>query len=125
MTLDELDTAFNAGLIHENTFVMEVNGTEWQTLADVAGLNDEEEPAPPRRRPTRLSPRGSRARCRSLPRRGQPMASGDVRGNERERLAACSFCDPGLRAAPGTAPCLTTSDRRALLRWFTTCPISI
>jgi len=47
LTLDELDEAFNAGLIHENTYVMEVGGTEWQTLADVAGLNEEEEPAPP------------------------------------------------------------------------------
>ena len=47
LTLDELDQAFNAGLIHENTFVMEVGGTEWQTLADVAGLNEEEPPAPP------------------------------------------------------------------------------
>jgi hypothetical protein len=47
LTLDELDEAFNAGLLHENTFVMEVGGTEWQTLADVAGLNDEEPPAPP------------------------------------------------------------------------------
>jgi hypothetical protein len=47
LTLDELDEAFNAGLIHENTFVMEVGGTEWQTLADVAGLNEEEPPAAP------------------------------------------------------------------------------
>jgi hypothetical protein len=47
LTLDELDEAFNAGLIHENTFVMEVGGTEWQTLADVAGLNEEEEAPPP------------------------------------------------------------------------------
>jgi hypothetical protein len=45
LTLDELDEAFNAGLIHENTYVMEVGASEWQTLADVAGLN-EEEPAP-------------------------------------------------------------------------------
>jgi hypothetical protein len=47
LTLDELDEAFNAGLLHENTYVMEVGGTEWQTLADVAGLNEEEPPAPP------------------------------------------------------------------------------
>jgi hypothetical protein len=47
LTLDELDEAFNAGLIHENTFVMEVGATEWQTLADVAGLNEQEPAAPP------------------------------------------------------------------------------
>lgn len=43
MTLEELDTAFEAGEVHENTFVIQVGETEWQTLADVAGLNDEEE----------------------------------------------------------------------------------
>jgi hypothetical protein len=46
-TLDQLDAAFNAGLIHENTYVCLEGESEWLTLAEVAGLGDEEEePAP-------------------------------------------------------------------------------
>jgi hypothetical protein len=46
-TLDQLDAAFNAGLIHENTYVCLEGSTEWLTLGEVAGLGDEEpEPAP-------------------------------------------------------------------------------
>ena len=46
-TLDQLDAAFNAGLIHENTYVCLEGGDEWLTLGEVAGLGDEEpEPAP-------------------------------------------------------------------------------
>jgi hypothetical protein len=41
-TLDQLDAAFNVGLIHENTFVCLEGGTEWLTLGEVAGLGDEE-----------------------------------------------------------------------------------
>lgn len=44
-TLDQLDAAFNAGLIHENTYVCLEGSSEWLTLGEVAGLNDEEEPA--------------------------------------------------------------------------------
>jgi hypothetical protein len=43
-TLDQLDAAFNAGLIHENTYVCLEGESEWLTLGEVAGLNDEEEP---------------------------------------------------------------------------------
>lgn len=46
MTLDELTEAFEAGLIHENTFVCREGESEWLTLAVVAGLNEEEEPEP-------------------------------------------------------------------------------
>ena len=47
MTLDELDEAFNAGHIHENTFVCREGESEWLTLAIVAGIGqDEEEPEP-------------------------------------------------------------------------------
>lgn len=46
MTLEELDGAFEAGEVHENTFVIQVGETKWQTLADVAGLNDEESEEP-------------------------------------------------------------------------------
>jgi pyruvate/2-oxoglutarate dehydrogenase complex dihydrolipoamide acyltransferase (E2) component len=46
-TLDQLDAAFNAGLIHENTYVCLEGGDEWLTLGEVAGLgNEEPEPAP-------------------------------------------------------------------------------
>lgn len=45
-TLDQLDAAFNAGLIHENTYVCLEGSSEWLTLATVAGLEDSEEEAP-------------------------------------------------------------------------------
>ena len=51
MTLEELDTAFEAGEVHENTFVIQVGETQWQTLADVAGLSDEEDSGEPRLEP--------------------------------------------------------------------------
>ncbi|HKY36329.1 MAG TPA: DUF4339 domain-containing protein [Polyangiaceae bacterium] len=41
-TLDQLDAAFNAGLIHENTYVCLEGDSAWLTLAEVAGLGDEE-----------------------------------------------------------------------------------
>jgi hypothetical protein len=46
MTLDELQEAFEAGRIHENTFVCREGESEWTTLAIVAGLGEEEEPEP-------------------------------------------------------------------------------
>src|SRR6188768_1323880 len=45
-TLDQLDAAFNAGLIHENTYVCLEGDSQWQTLGEVAGLGQEEEAAP-------------------------------------------------------------------------------
>jgi hypothetical protein len=42
-TLDQLDAAFNAGLIHENTYVCLEGDSKWLTLAEVAGLGDEAE----------------------------------------------------------------------------------
>jgi len=45
-TLDQLDAAFNAGLIHENTFVCLEGDSKWLTLGEVAGLGEEEEEAP-------------------------------------------------------------------------------
>jgi hypothetical protein len=41
-TLDQLDAAFNAGLIHENTYLCLEGDSKWLTLAEVAGLGDEE-----------------------------------------------------------------------------------
>jgi hypothetical protein len=41
-TLDQLDAAFNAGLIHENTYVCLEGSSDWLTLGEVAGLGEEE-----------------------------------------------------------------------------------
>ncbi|HEY5373912.1 MAG TPA: DUF4339 domain-containing protein [Polyangiaceae bacterium] len=46
MTLDGLQAAFEAGRIHENTFVCREGDDQWLTLAEVAGLGDEPEPEP-------------------------------------------------------------------------------
>lgn len=46
-TLDQLDAAFNAGLIHENTYVCLEGESQWLTLGEVAGLGEEEEEAAP------------------------------------------------------------------------------
>ncbi|HEY3664819.1 MAG TPA: DUF4339 domain-containing protein, partial [Polyangiaceae bacterium] len=46
MTLDELQSAFEAGRIHENTFVCREGDDQWLTLAEVAGLGEEPEPEP-------------------------------------------------------------------------------
>jgi pyruvate/2-oxoglutarate dehydrogenase complex dihydrolipoamide acyltransferase (E2) component len=46
-TLDQLDAAFNAGLIHENTYVCLEGGSDWLTLGEVAGLGDEEPESAP------------------------------------------------------------------------------
>lgn len=45
-TLDQLDAAFNAGLIHENTYVCLEGDSKWLTLAEVAGLGDEGDEEP-------------------------------------------------------------------------------
>src|SRR6478609_7024976 len=43
MTLDELAEAFEAGKIHGNTYVCREGDSEWSTLAEVAGLGEEDE----------------------------------------------------------------------------------
>jgi hypothetical protein len=43
MTLDELAEAFEAGRIHGNTYVCREGDSEWSTLAEVAGLGEEDE----------------------------------------------------------------------------------
>src|SRR6187549_2950649 len=42
MTLDELAAAFEEGKIHGNTFVCREGDSEWLTLAEVAGLGEDE-----------------------------------------------------------------------------------
>jgi hypothetical protein len=46
MSLDELVEAYEAGTISAKTLVTEVGASEWHTLAEVADLPEEEEPAP-------------------------------------------------------------------------------
>jgi hypothetical protein len=47
MTLDEIDTAFNAGRINARTSVMPPGDFHWTTLGEAAGLEDEERPTQP------------------------------------------------------------------------------
>jgi hypothetical protein len=42
MTLDELDDAFQTGVIHENTYLWQEGATGWVTLREVAGLDADE-----------------------------------------------------------------------------------
>lgn len=44
-SLDALDEAFNAGLVHGRTLVLAPGATTWAPLADIAGLDAAEEPA--------------------------------------------------------------------------------
>jgi hypothetical protein len=46
VTLDQLDEAFQAGHVDENTMVLAANGTRWMKLGDAAGLDDAPAPAP-------------------------------------------------------------------------------
>lgn len=41
MTLEQLDEAFQQGLVHERTYVVQVGSSSWQTLGEVAGLGSE------------------------------------------------------------------------------------
>ncbi len=40
MTLDELDQAFQSGVIHERTMVLRSGALHWTTLGDVAGIDE-------------------------------------------------------------------------------------
>jgi hypothetical protein len=41
MTLEQLDDAFQTGVIHENTYLWQEGATGWVTLRDVAGLDSD------------------------------------------------------------------------------------
>jgi hypothetical protein len=45
MTLEELDRAFQNGEIHERTLVVKAGDEQWQTLAEVAGIDEDPAPA--------------------------------------------------------------------------------
>jgi hypothetical protein len=47
MTLDEIDTAFNAGRINARTSVLPPGDFRWTTLGDAAGLEDDDRPTEP------------------------------------------------------------------------------
>jgi hypothetical protein len=51
MTLDELDAAFQAGVIGERTLVLQAGALRWTTLADAAGLGAADVAPPPARIP--------------------------------------------------------------------------
>ena len=73
MTLDGLQAAFEAGRIHENTFVCREGDDQWLTLAEVAGLGEEPEPEPEavvanRRPPMPQGPMPAGAKMRNVQR---------------------------------------------------------
>jgi hypothetical protein len=47
VTIDQLDGAFQAGHIDENTMVLAAGATQWTKLGELAGLGDEAEAPPP------------------------------------------------------------------------------
>ncbi|HYO94695.1 MAG TPA: hypothetical protein VER33_09275 [Polyangiaceae bacterium] len=74
MTLEELDEAFQQGLIHENTYLIQVGSSEWQTLADVAGLGSGEGPAEDEIETAALPPSQIAASLRPEPQPGPAAA---------------------------------------------------
>ena len=112
MTLDELAAAFEAGRIHANTFVCREGEEEWLTLAEVAGLGDEEEPeaapqveqrpAMPERRPEMPAAAGTRP---AMPERRpeMPVAAGVRPEVSSLPPAASAVSSPALSFAPVTS----------------------
>lgn len=102
MSLDQLDRAFQVGLIHSNTLIREGGTTEWQTLGAVAGLD--EEPA------TEVStqrgePASEPGRASVLPSPGAPGSKAEEEG--RETLAGLGgFLNvgPALGSSKAAAP---------------------
>jgi hypothetical protein len=123
MTLDELAAAFEAGQIHANTFVCREGDSEWLTLAEVAGLGEEDEveaeaePAPvverrppmPERRPEMPVAAESRPpmpeRRPEMPQRRPEMATQPAARFQAQSVppAAPSAAAPSLSYAPVTS----------------------
>ncbi|MEI9952630.1 MAG: DUF4339 domain-containing protein [Pseudomonadota bacterium] len=119
MTLDELQAAFEAGQIHENTFVCREGDSEWLTLAEVAGLGEEPEPEPapvverrpptPERRPEMALAGESRPpmpeRRPEMPQRRPEMATQPAARFQAQSVppAAPSAAAPSLSYAPVTS----------------------
>ena len=98
MTLDELAAAFEAGRIHGNTFVCREGESEWATLAEVAGLGEEEEqdeplaapvvetrPAMPSRRPEAVELAAATETRPPMPSRRPDAVAGETRPPMPER----------------------------------------
>src|SRR3954471_13529925 len=47
MTLEQLDDAFQTGVIHENTYLWQEGASGWVTLSEVAGLDSDDGSAEP------------------------------------------------------------------------------
>jgi len=121
MTLDELAAAFEAGQIHANTFVCREGDSEWLTLAEVAGLGEEDEaepePAPvmerrppmPERRPEMPLAAETRPpmpeRRPEMPQRRPEMATEPAARFQAQSVppAAPSAAAPSLSYAPVTS----------------------
>ncbi len=56
LTLEQLDTAFQAGFIDADTLVLASNQTQWAKLGRLAGLDDAPPPPRPRRPHTHRRP---------------------------------------------------------------------
>jgi hypothetical protein len=98
MTLDQLVEAFEAGEIHENTFVCREGDSEWDTLANVAGVGEEEaEPEPVLERrppmPNRV-PEGAMQTRPPMPNRGPDL------GGERRPPMSNRAPDLGAERRP-------------------------
>ena len=115
MTLDELAAAFEAGKIHGNTFVCREGESEWLTLAEVAGLGEEEEeqealpvapvvearPPMPERRPD--MPIAAETRPPMPSRRPDLPMGGETRPPMPERRPAMSVAPAAVSVALGSS----------------------
>jgi len=100
MTLDELAAAFEAGQIHANTFVCREGDSEWLTLAEVAGLGEEEE-AEPEPAPVLETRPPMPERRPAMPQRAPDLAvAAETRPPMPERRPAMVNAAPHLSVAP-------------------------
>jgi len=116
MTLDQLAAAFEEGKIHGNTFVCREGDSEWLTLAEVAGLGEEEpevEAAPaverrppmPERRPEMPVASGSSESRPPMPQRRPELATVPAARFQSQSVppAAPLASGPSLSYAPVTS----------------------
>ena len=126
MTLDELAVAFEEGRIHENTFVCREGESEWCTLADVAGLGEEEEeeaplvapaletrPPMPHRQPELVAAAGE-TRPPMPQRQPEPVATGETRPPMPSRRPEMNTVPAQRFAAQSIAPAAQVQSSPAL-----------
>lgn len=80
MTLEELDDAFQKGLVHEETYVIPVGASEWQTLGELLGMGGEEEAAEPAPVPSAPAPTSARSMGSAPPAPSSVRPPGAVTG---------------------------------------------